>query len=507
MSLFFVCCELISQQVDEMRTQIEIGHNAINEEREGRKAAEEEAGHLRDDLVALLGLANSEEMQSEIRLKAIQARENFQRKERSEIEDLKRALLRSLDELESSRNAEAVAEERASKANLQASLYEQEIVSTKTDLALLTEKMDEMKEAESSKRDSLEYRITSLQNDQEVLRRQHSAQLEKLQNELNHISMERDRLFQSLKESERSKEALLRAKSGRDAVCADEDTLTELSRLRLEKAQLLVATTEEGTQVERRIREARAADQSSAEADIILERNLRLAAEKALEHSKLEIAELRSEAHGAASDAHSLVRERALVTEMEMELDSLKAKVENMSRENKSLKEQLEGADRVAREKIERLSEDCRQARTRVCQLEREGRLAAEIQAEVSRLRAQDTNGNGSNRVAHHADYDDETNPAAEDEGRPEIVVGAGDKLYDIVQSQRQTSAEVSVAHAWLLLEHQHLLGVLSHQNLVRKALIAALGQATVDSAIEEAKEEAIRRDGEFLDLEPKLYE
>jgi len=125
MSLFFVCCELISQQVDEMRTQIEIGHNAINEEREGRKAAEEEAGHLRDDLVALLGLANSEEMQSEIRLKAIQARENFQRKERSEIEDLKRALLRSLDELESSRNAEAVAEERASKANLQASLYEQ----------------------------------------------------------------------------------------------------------------------------------------------------------------------------------------------------------------------------------------------------------------------------------------------------------------------------------------------------------------------------------------------
>ena len=107
-----------------MRTQIEIGHSDINEEREARKAAEEEAGHLRADLAALLGLANTEEMQSEIRLRAIHARENFQRKERSEIEELKEALMRSLEELESARAAEAVAEERASKANLQAAMYE-----------------------------------------------------------------------------------------------------------------------------------------------------------------------------------------------------------------------------------------------------------------------------------------------------------------------------------------------------------------------------------------------
>lgn len=192
---------------------------------------------------------------------------------------------------------------------------------------------------------------------------------------------------------------MLRAKSGRDATsAAEEDNFAELTRLRLEKAQLLVAASEEGTRVETRIREARAADQSSAEADVIFERNLRLAAQAALDNANREISDLRMEAQGASSDAHTLARERALVTELEMEVDALRMEIDNKSTELEKLQNELDETNRSAREKIERLAEECREARTRVCQLEREGRLAAEIQAEVSRLRAQDANGTGSYR-------------------------------------------------------------------------------------------------------------
>jgi len=482
----------LRQQVGEMRSRIEIDRNTFREERAARFAAEQEAEQLRADLAALLGLSNSPEMRSEINYRAVQAREKFQRKERSEIEELKEALSRSLDELAVARAAESAAEELASKANLQASVYEQEVLTNKAELKQLTEKLDEMRDAESTKCEAMEYRISTLQNDQDVLRRQHASQMEKLQNEVNYISMERDRLFQSLKDSERSKEALLRAKSGREAATFDDD---EVAKLRLEKAQLLVASSDEGAKVERRLREARAAEQSSAEADVILERELRIAAEKALENVRLEMAELRSEG-GAGGDAHALALERARSSELGMELESLRMEIDAISVENSSLRDQLEASKREAREKTDRLSQECRLAKTRASQLEREGRQEAEIRAEVSRLHAQS---NGAGRTPYRWERE---NPA-HDHGAEEIAVA---HLYDIIEKQKQSIEEERAVYSKLLNEHDDLLALLAQQDVIRKSLKTALvktgGDAAVAVAMREAQEEAVTLYGSsFVDL------
>lgn len=481
----------LRHHVDDMRSQLEKDRDALHEEQHARQLAEEEVARLRADLAAILGVEDTAaDAETEIRRQAILAREEFQRQERKEIEELEDILTRALDELAEARAGEAEAQEQLSNASLQLTMMEQELVQSKGDFKLLTEKMDEMREAESSKREAMEYRISTLQNDHEVWRRYHEAELENLQNELHQATMERDRLFQSLKDSERGKESLLRAKSGRDSMGDDdEDVQAELTKLRLEKAQLLTLAAEEGARVERRLREARGAEKSSAEADIILERELRVAAEKALENAKLETNELRMELESRGSGSRmdtAPSKER-----LHRELEALKAQIESLSIENDGLRQQLDTVKRQAREQIAHLTDECRQAKTRAAQLEREGRLEAEIQAEVARLRAR---ANGMDPYRMVAD-----NPADESE---EIPVA---QLYDLIQKQKQSIEEERAVYSELLLEHDELLALLAQHDVYRSALNAALervgGPEAVQEAVREAERVAVARFGKFVNL------
>jgi exonuclease VII large subunit len=128
-------------------------------------------------------MEDNEATHAEVQRRTIEATENLHRTERSEIEALKKALSRALDELESTRAAEKDAQARSSKAILQVSMYENEIIAAKSDLKFMTETMDEMREAESSRRSSLEHRITSLQNDHNLRRRFHTSEMENLGND------------------------------------------------------------------------------------------------------------------------------------------------------------------------------------------------------------------------------------------------------------------------------------------------------------------------------------
>ena len=59
----------------------------------------------------------------------------------------------------------------------------------------------------------MEFRISKFEDEKNGMRRHHEAELENMRNELEQVSIERDSLSQSFKESEKSKEALLRASS------------------------------------------------------------------------------------------------------------------------------------------------------------------------------------------------------------------------------------------------------------------------------------------------------
>jgi hypothetical protein len=458
-----------------MKLRSELDQRTIREEREARYAAEEEASRLMSDLAALLGMEDSPDSRAEIQRQAIHAQEEFQRKERADIEALKAALSRALDELTFARDAEKAACERATKAALQASMYEQEGLKATADLKRLKDRMDEIRESESTKRESLEYRIASLQNDNDVLRRQHANQVENLQNELVQVTMERDRFCQSFQESERSKNALLRAKSDGHGV---EDVQVELCKLRLEKAQLLVVAAEEAARVERRLHEAREADKSSAEADIILERELRHAAETSLENIQIEMNELRAEMsmQGSGNGLRSEESSRALRSE----LDKLTKDIVSLKHDNDSLRHQLETSQTQARETIEKLREDCREAKARASQFERDIRKEAEIQAELSRIQAR-TNGR------HRENID----PAEDDED--DFKENPLTRLYDGLQTTKMSIEEERVLYRGVLEEHEVLCAKLAEQEILYDKLSQALvrigGDHTLHAAIREAKE------------------
>ena len=140
------------------------------------------------------------------------------------------------------------------------SMYEQELVAANGDVKFLGDTMDEMREAESTYANIIAPApfFSSLDHDNDVLRRFHNTEMENLRGELNQISMERDSLFQALKESEKSNDALLCASSRGCTSSGDAlaDLMVEMEILRLEKAELLSAVAEEGSRVERRLHEA-----------------------------------------------------------------------------------------------------------------------------------------------------------------------------------------------------------------------------------------------------------
>jgi hypothetical protein len=487
-----LAAEALRKQVRQIRVQAESSQAAFDGEHQARISAEREASRLRADVAALLGMEDNEETHAEIQRRTTEATEKLHRTERSEIEALKKALSRALDELESTRAADKDAQARASKAILQVSMYENEIIAAKSDLKFMAETMDEMREAESSRRSSLEYRITSLQNDHIVHRRFHAAEMENLRNELHQASMERDRLFQSLKESEKSKDALLRASSNDKVVQGDSDPHFELAKLRVEKAQLLSAWTEESSQAERRLREAVAAVTSSAEADIILEKELRVTAEKSLENVKLEMKEIRSSLGSSRTDAQSQVD--ATTIALGIELDGLKDRAQLLSEENASLRDQLERTKKDTLSTIERLTDDCRAAKLRASQLEREGRFEAEVRAEVTRLQA------SSSRESDRHGILVRENPREEREDTLDVP-----ELYDVIQKQKQAVQEERSMYYDLLEEHDDLLALLAQQDIVRVCLCSSLtdaaGPEAVDGVMRKAEAQSIEQYGKFVKL------
>lgn len=501
--------ETLQKENEELRSTVESCRTMLGAEKDARRAAEGEAKRLMSDLAAILGVHDSADYRPEIRMRAMQAREAIYRREEEEIEQLKDALSAALDELDVVRNVVHEAEERASKASIQASLYEQEIVTAKTDLKLLAEKMDEMRDAETTKREALETRVNSLQNECSGLRRQHALALDKLQNELNHALSEKDRLLQALKDSERTKDAMIRATT-EERVPEGNDLFVEITKLRLEKAELLISASEEAAKSERRLREARAAEKATRDADLILERELRAAAEASLEATRRELAEvrIRSDVHLRDPTLGDL-EEQMTVTELRRELTRLQDEVESLSGENEQLREDLDVLRAQSREQLDALRDECRHAKTRAAHLEREGRVEAEIQAEVARLRAKaelgggdrDGGGGGSNpgspRSRRRSDVDpafDENDDEGFDENRGEFTAMPQEsfgltlkQMSAMIQEQDRRIKEGAAAYTTLAAEHDELLVVLAEVHNVRTSLRQALARTAGAGAVEEA--------------------
>ena len=383
-----VMAQALRSEIEDLRLQLTRDRESLLGEKIAREDAEQEVKRLSSDIAALISLSDHEFSLDESKMLSIKATEKLSKKERAEIEQLRKSLHRALDDLDHARAAEKEANERLSKIRLKASVCEQDIVAAKSELNFMAQTMEEMRATEESNRASLEYRIGSLENDNDVLRRYHAGEIESLRSDLEQATMEKDRILHALKECEKRNASLLLASEAEDE-SEYMDVESEVAMLRVKNAHLLTVAGDDKARAERRLRETLGAQASSAEADAILERELRIAAEASVQTMKIELEELRAK----LPDEYLSLREmdkRAFspssVDSLKSELKALKGEAENLRKDNADLKSKMEVASAKAKSDMAKLTEDCRRAQARVHKLEREGRFEAAVKSEVSRI-------------------------------------------------------------------------------------------------------------------------
>lgn len=493
--------EALRNEVAQMRYRISGNQEVLEEERKARLAAEKEVSILKSDLAIVLRVNNGTELDDRMRSLVMKTSDGIQQKERVEIEELRQALDRMLRELESSRNAEKEALARSETAEFRASVTEQEVVAAKADVSFLTQSLEETREAESARVASFEYRIKALEEDRDVVRRFHADEVEALRNELVHITMEKDRILHSLKESEKTNTALVYATSKEHQSPETECVDRELSKLRTSNVQLLSSATEEAACTERRIREAVAAHSSLVEAEAIVERELRVAAETALDNVKSQLEETRRHQIGQASFGN---KQALSPDRLSTQLFQAREQSRKLEAENVSLKAKVEEIRSDSEAKIEDLIDQCRRAQALALKIERDVQFSAEVSAEASKVRPMPNHSSPDTWVVLNGIPEKKySNTSSNTSGKPERLSSAD--AYDFVVEQKMAIQEERQMYQELLTEHDDLLALLAQQDMEKASLNTALvrvaGQAAVDAAILEAEENAIQQFGKVVRL------
>lgn len=479
-------------------------------ERAAREVAELEVERLKSDLGTLLSTKSDEDPSIEAHLLSARASELAKKKNRDEVEKLRSALFRAMDELEAARLSERETKEALSKTRLQLSVCQQDMITTKSELNFVTESMEEMRQAEESRRASLEYRISSLENNAEVMRRYHSGELESLQNEVSQITMEKDRILQTLRESESTNSKLVLAASTKGMISEEDkqdpaDTEHLLSSYRIENAHLLTLSSDENAKSERRLREALAAQAAAVEAQVILEQELRQKAEDEVRAVKTELDELRQDAEYTIHESRGSKRKMSSedVDSLQSDIERLNAELKKVTSENDALKAKLNDASASAKVEIERLTNECRTAQAKSLKLERESQFSSAVRSEVSTLRSPapvktyDMNPHSKDHdwamVGHNFNVED-----AE-------TAFANSDAYELIQKQQEAITEERNCFRDLLQEHDELLALLAQhekeRECLREALVEAAGEESAETAMQRAQELAMTQFGKAVKL------
>jgi len=420
-------------QLNDLREKHIAEHDAFISEKEARVSAQEEIERMKFDVSLLIqnGDDDGEPIEGQIRKLTSKAAKAIVSKDREEIESLRSSLDHVMQELISCRAKERDAEERAAGFHLHSSVIEEELVAAKSDISFLKQTMNDLNMDSVSTRSSLEDRIKSIDYDRAVLIRSHANERETLKAEVVRGQMERERLKHTLCESEKANSTLVYSTTVQKDADGSSDEI-ELAKLRLEKAQLLASASENGAKFERRIREAVAANASSIEAEIILEKELRESAELALFEMQRENVELssclmntkksvglsspnksnivlisntmsfdESETDKSKMNASSLnkdsgalfsntmIIDKSETDELKTTMRDLELEMSQIRNENSALHKKLEEVEEEAITETTRLKNESRLIESKHNETAREEHFEAAVAAEVARLNSE----------------------------------------------------------------------------------------------------------------------
>uniref|UniRef100_A0A7S4S2U0 Uncharacterized protein n=1 Tax=Ditylum brightwellii TaxID=49249 RepID=A0A7S4S2U0_9STRA len=505
----------VRNEISELRLQHASDQETLLTERNARLKAEQQVEKLSADIALLVPAGEEgESIDNLIRRTANKATEENIRREKHVINELRSGLDRAIEELAVARKSEKHAEERAASSRLHASVCEQELMAAKSDIDLLTQSIEEMREAEINTRSSLEYRINALEDDYDALTRSSADKIDSVKSELSQTTMEKERLAHDLKESEKANTALVYSTSVENQTGSTSPEKSELIMLRLEKVQLLAAVSEASARTERRVREAVAACASSYEADLIVEKELREAAEATLGdvQTRLEESNSRDEkaddntqdATTSEEDENDAEHDSNLGFEIEKlkrDYELLVIKTETLQAENQELKKKLKKSGADSQISQEELLQKCRDLEAKVREVEREGHYEAAVAAEISRLRSESAAAAKSN----FGQPENDDQPALNGDEKNEAFDNnmTVEDLYDHVFELKSEIREERMIYRDLLAEHEDLLALLAQQDLERASLHEALfnagGDEAVENAIQEAEEKALNQFGKYI--------
>lgn len=485
----------IRDDVYNMRSQLSDYQQRFEDERAAREVADLEVERLRGDIAALLSLSEHESSPTNVKKLTTKSIEKLQKLEHLEIDELRKSLFRALEELEVARSTERVTSEAVSKLKLQISIYEQEIVGAKSEVNFLSEALEELRQTESSKRASLEYRIGSLENENEVVRKYQANELESLQNELAQMAMEKDLIIHQLKEMEKTNASLIIATSKEEdsPIHHRSDFHAECLKLRIENAHLLTLAADEKRKAERRLREQLSAQVASSELDTILEHELRLEAETALQA-------LQEEVHLLRNDKRSEKSQDMRDDSMDKELEDLRSCLQDVKEQNVKLKAAMNEAASKAKQTIDRLTDECRTAQSKAFKFDRDTRTELAVQSEISKMKILALPGD---KVQVNDDSTQTMRDGLFTNNCDATVLSA--EAFDFIRKQQKEIQEERMMYSETLKEHEDLLALVAQQDLekscLREALVKVAGDAAASDALKRADEFAISRFGNAVQV------
>lgn len=236
---------------------------------------------------------------------------------------------------------------------------------------------------------SMEYRIETLMNERLSLDKSYQEEFAAIKAQLAKVNQEKDTLLHRLEQSEKANAALTFNTITR------EESESEVVKLQLERAQLLAKLTEIGVESERRIKEAVAAHASSAEAELIIEKQAKQSLECSLADALSELEDVKSEKDQATSGEGSPDND-LIVTELRESLAEMQISYRDLQAANEEIRDQMASASVENQSLIESLTEKLKRAETHIREEERESRFEAALASEIARLR------NGSSSQSTH---------------------------------------------------------------------------------------------------------
>jgi len=490
-------------QIKEMRDKNMFDHQAFANEKEARLNAEAEVEELKRGLALL---AQSTEFmdgeEGQLHLLTSKAAAEIMHREREEIESLQKSLEHVIAELKTSKLKERDAEDQAANSRMHASVCEQELLSTKSDVDQLRQALDESKKCEVEMQMLLEKRVKVLEEDRQNIMNVNRADFEASKAELSNTIIERDQLIHALNESEKANSTLVYSTTVEIEKENAPSLDLELSRLRMENAQLLCSAAKTAAKTERRIRSALGGDLTAVEENIKSEKQRYKEAEQTLETMKCQHEAVVKELERMKANNKDLIAkmksfEASNVTE---DLKRLEVDFSRLELEKISLETKLNESMSSSKANISKLDDKCKTAEAKIRRLESAERKEAALAAEIAKIR-EENEGLKQGKINSTASFDDGAVSNAEAKGQD---IDATDQLDLIRDLQSEMNQEREI-YQELLCEHEDLLALLAQQDCEKKCLQQALakvdGNDAVEKAILKAEEKVVQQFGKYVQI------